>query len=359
MLGVASDASQAAVKSAYRKLALRYHPDRNASAAATERFLQVSAAYEVLSNPGRRADYDRLLDLQRQEAIRPAASRGPGFGSAGSQPAPPPKTRTDSKVAWEDIDQLRKLFERRHYKDAETLANRILDRDPRQVVAYGILGEIVRSRGEMHRAARYFAMALQMDPQNSTYLRKHEEALRLASFQPEAGEPRRRSAGALLAPFVGAVVVACTVSYVVLSRERPLAPDLALFSTWTMGLVVMMLLAGVAVGASLSYGGFLDRLSSNDRSMPERIAPAVALLFVAVASFWLAALMYLQSGLQHKAFDYSAGRLVASTGFTTCVFAASLGTVGRIDSLQAFLWGGNLVYLGAVIGWAVADVLMD
>ncbi|MCY3787624.1 MAG: DnaJ domain-containing protein, partial [Gemmatimonadetes bacterium] len=60
VLGVERDASDSAIKGAYRKKALKYHPDRNpGDAAAEEQFKEASEAYEVLSDPEKKATYDR------------------------------------------------------------------------------------------------------------------------------------------------------------------------------------------------------------------------------------------------------------------------------------------------------------
>ncbi|MBI4312245.1 MAG: molecular chaperone DnaJ [Chloroflexi bacterium] len=59
VLGIGRDASEEDVKKAFRRLALEYHPDRNKSAEAEERFKEVSEAYQVLSNPEKRSAYDR------------------------------------------------------------------------------------------------------------------------------------------------------------------------------------------------------------------------------------------------------------------------------------------------------------
>jgi molecular chaperone DnaJ len=58
VLGVARDADEKAIKDAFRKLALKYHPDRNKEPGAEERFKEIAAAYAVLSDPQKRRQYD-------------------------------------------------------------------------------------------------------------------------------------------------------------------------------------------------------------------------------------------------------------------------------------------------------------
>ncbi|HEX9794621.1 MAG TPA: molecular chaperone DnaJ [Planctomycetota bacterium] len=60
VLGVARDAEADAIKAAYRKLALQYHPDRNKEADAEDRFKEAAEAYAILSDPDKRAAYDRF-----------------------------------------------------------------------------------------------------------------------------------------------------------------------------------------------------------------------------------------------------------------------------------------------------------
>ena len=59
LLGVARDATEADIKKAYRKLAMEFHPDRNAAPEAEARFKEITEAYEILRDPQKRAAYDR------------------------------------------------------------------------------------------------------------------------------------------------------------------------------------------------------------------------------------------------------------------------------------------------------------
>ena len=79
ILGVAKNATAEEIRKAFRKLAFRYHPDRNHEDGAEEKFKKVNEAYEVLSNPDKRFTYDARLASYAQSPItrkpyRPNAS---------------------------------------------------------------------------------------------------------------------------------------------------------------------------------------------------------------------------------------------------------------------------------------------
>ncbi|MCL0095522.1 molecular chaperone DnaJ [Dehalococcoidia bacterium] len=76
ILGVSRGATEEEIKKAYRRMAFRYHPDRNRDSAAEEKFKEINEAYEILSDSQKRAIYDRF-----GHAGLSAGQAGPqGFG---------------------------------------------------------------------------------------------------------------------------------------------------------------------------------------------------------------------------------------------------------------------------------------
>ncbi len=82
VLGVSKGASDEEIKKAYRKLAVKFHPDKNpGDKAAEENFKELGEAYEALSDPQKRAAYDQYGHAAFDPRQR--ASRGGGFGGGG------------------------------------------------------------------------------------------------------------------------------------------------------------------------------------------------------------------------------------------------------------------------------------
>jgi molecular chaperone DnaJ len=78
VLGVSRTCDDDDLKRAYRKLALKYHPDKNPDGEAEERFKEVNQAYQILSDPQRRAQYDRFGHAAFEQGGGPG-----GFDFAG------------------------------------------------------------------------------------------------------------------------------------------------------------------------------------------------------------------------------------------------------------------------------------
>ncbi|WVQ64558.1 uncharacterized protein L199_002725 [Kwoniella botswanensis] len=108
VLGVKKDASEADLKKAYRKLSKKLHPDINPDEAAHERFIEVSKAYEVLSDTEKRGIYDRHGEegLKQHEAKKQAGNQDPFarfFGGGAPQEQRGPGLITNLEVSLADM----------------------------------------------------------------------------------------------------------------------------------------------------------------------------------------------------------------------------------------------------------------
>ena len=80
LLEVSRTATDAEIKKAYRKLAMKYHPDRNpGDSSAEEKFKEIQGAYSILSDPQKRAAYDQY----GHAGVDPSMRGGPGGGFGG------------------------------------------------------------------------------------------------------------------------------------------------------------------------------------------------------------------------------------------------------------------------------------
>src|SRR5690349_25142731 len=85
VLGVSASATQDEIKKQDRKLAARYHPDKNPNdAKAADRFKEISEAYQVLGDAERRKQYDQMRQLGALGGFgRSGARPGAGAGESG------------------------------------------------------------------------------------------------------------------------------------------------------------------------------------------------------------------------------------------------------------------------------------
>ncbi len=341
-LGIGPNASAAEIRSAYRKLVLIHHPDRSKAADAAAKFARISEAYQVLNNPESRRAYDTSLVLARERETR-AAQRA----KVATEATPPPSKRPTRGNA--DLPRLAVLFSRGRFEEAEQLAYAVLDAHPREAMAYAVLGDIARTRGEVNHAANMYAHAAQMEPRNPLYQQRYEEMLNRAAPGVTASLGSSRQLSAVWGSAALCLVAAC---YIALARERPIAPI-----GLSLGAMVMLFLSGVVTGAAYSLGGVVDRFNGVTASSSGRLSPLLGFSAIALVSFWAAAALYGLIALTQRSFSPSLNRII---GATTAIVAAGFIAV-QVSPMLApagmLLWGGNFVYLGAIAGWATADAL--
>ena len=160
VLGVSKDASEADIKKAYRKLARTHHPDQNpGDAAAEKRFKEISEAYDVLSDPKDRQEYDALRAMGGGGArfTAPGGSGAGGFedvfGDMFGGGAGPGSFRTSSGAGGPDLSDLFGAFAGGGFGGAvegTTVSLRAADGETVEVrIPKGIRdGQKVRARGK-------------------------------------------------------------------------------------------------------------------------------------------------------------------------------------------------------------------
>ena len=100
ILGVSKDASPDDIKRAYRSMAKKYHPDINKEPGADEKFKEVNEAYEVLSDPTKKSNYDNYGSASGPNPNDFFGGAGGGFGGGGFGGG----KRTSTAVNGQDID---------------------------------------------------------------------------------------------------------------------------------------------------------------------------------------------------------------------------------------------------------------
>lgn len=412
VLGLPQGATADEIKRAYRALALRYHPDRNPLPEAQEEFHRITGAYEALMDPVRRASYDRLIELEKikkskQEEVREGESSRSGEGAptssteererkqatgassrggpnaasarpsakaapkatpkATSKAAPrPPVTeeveeplRASFRYTADDYLRLTALLTRGRFAEAERLARRMIAASVEHPIPYAVMGEIARRRSELDYSAEMFAYAVQMDPNNATYQRKYDEVqgvLRqrgrfVSKSLIEAQDP----SGPLL---LGSVAVFISATYIVFSKERAMASEIATISTWTPGLLGAFALSGLALGGAMRYGGLLDPFVEAFRG-GAKSPPSMLISIVAAISFWLSTLLLFGICSSQRVVYLSLVRLSAATAGVVLVLSGAGAAQGSIYAWEVLLWGGNLVFLAMVLGWILADGYLE
>ncbi|XP_034105620.1 dnaJ protein homolog 1 isoform X1 [Drosophila albomicans] len=84
ILGITKSATNDEIKKAYKRMALKYHPDKNDHPQAAEAFQEVAAAFEILSNKEKREIYDNY----GEEGLKSNGSDQPNYGQTSSDMLP-------------------------------------------------------------------------------------------------------------------------------------------------------------------------------------------------------------------------------------------------------------------------------
>ncbi len=349
ILGLANGADSAAIKAAFRRLAREYHPDRNPSPEASRKFLEIKEAYEVLISPERREVYDRY---------RGAKFEGSN-AQAQTEAQPSAKERDRAKEAFfrhrQRVEQMQRYARAGRWGDASDLAREIIT-ERNEAIAYAVLADAARIEGNFPEAAKQYAFALQFDQTNEDYHRLHVAMLEASRRKKGslARDPAEKNPAAFM---VGVLVVGAAIFYTALVPDPVQFESVGIISTWGVIHVMMLAIAGMALGASLAASDLLDHFDMGGGAAGYRLHPGVVAAFLSLINFWLAAGIYLLVGFSQRSFNTSVTRLVGFTSLTVVLFAWGRWGQGSDAALQTMIHGGGIVYLCSLFGWFTADAI--
>ncbi|MEP0765151.1 MAG: J domain-containing protein [Fimbriimonadia bacterium] len=359
ILGLDRHATQEEIKARYRQLVRELHPDVSCSPETTARFVQVTESYRVLSDPVRRSNFDAILDIESRRSGNKAGT-APSSGErrqASSEQAPKagPSPTSASREVRERLDAAHIHFATGRLRLAEQEAKTLIGRYPRLAPAYALLGDVYRTQQKWDVAARMYSLAIQYAPHDRSFERRYQQVLdkleeiRLAKQGPLARSIRNRN----VALGVSLIVQPVLMGFVCVSNDAPLAL-LPMILHWTPSLLLMMFVSGAITGVLLSASEQLDRWESLG-SLGGRFSRAGVYGVVAAIQFWVALVAYGVSALLQEAGSPSLTRLFGWTTILTACFAVAFSLPQPHGWAEVAIWGGNVLFLGALAGWRVMD----
>jgi curved DNA-binding protein CbpA len=376
VLGVQIGATSEAIRLQYRRLVRQLHPDVNPAPDAKERFIQIQEAYQVLSDPERRKHYDALLSMERQkqaeqqrQAERRRSGTPPSSSTRASTSAPTSSSthRTSTQAAQEVqhlIQQAELAFVQGRLRDALIHARQITRLQPRHPKGHILLGDIYRVQGQTEAAISAYTVALQLDPSNRALQQKFERLAGGTPISNRTSNPEFRTSNSEFRTYAAqSIGWTCVIFILMLAYLFPGEPIVAfqtalpMISQWSANLILMLLLNGLLAGVMLSASGWVAPLED---SLPWRMqkkgvsAGLVLVLFCALC-FPVAALIYSLLGMLQQAFNYSISRAFAATG----ILAAGFALFYPHDLVQTLALGGNLIFVGLICGWVLADAFRN
>ncbi len=366
ILGVSRTATPEQIKRRYRQLARKYHPDvAQDKAAAQATFVQISEAYQTLSNPDKRTIYDASLDAEmfRVETRRPSTS-GTSYRTTTSGARPRQTTAEAVAEARRLVQQAQDAFIHGQFRLAESLCKRAQGLDRRNVQAYIILGDTYKAQNQVDDAIAQYSIAIQLDPKDNQTMAKLGRLLRQQGrVNDVVARHERQVALRMGLSLMGWSMSAFMFIMLAMSPGTPIAwlrMNLPIIGSWSTSLITVLLLTGALTGFLLSVNDSVDPLDdelvfTGVRTMGGRHSVYPMGLILAgfdVFSFYAAVIMYTIIGLVQDSLSKSVYKSFVAT-FVLVLVASFVYTPGRDE---VFMFGGNIAFLAVLFGWGIGDM---
>jgi len=372
ILGVAPDADEEAIKTAYRRAAREFHPDVNGAPEARVAFEQATTAYETLLDPERRKAYDqvhRTLSEQERAAEIRENMRRIREEREREKEAELAKRAEERRVEHMQATQgqatekvrilvqtMEALAAQGRLEEADRTALEIIEQDPKNAAAYAVRADWAMQQGNAKAASRFMAFAAQNAPHIPEYEQKYRRMIGQGASEAKVNEMAAETEAAAAPLVPGGFIAAALAFYPVLATEPLLMPTATAIDRWTVGTVTSLLVAGFALGLAGSWKRFLQPMAYHLGPSSQVIAPLTWVIVTSPISFWLTLLGLGGMFLRSRALPPSVSR-AAGIGFAGVTLFSLVGGIKSPEyAMQVALWGGNLLMIGVLLGWWLGDL---
>jgi len=351
ILGLGRNASDLQIKRRYRQLVRKYHPDvASDKAAAHQVFIQITEAYEALTDPMRRRAYDATLDMEAKR--RAEASKARAAARTASTQRPPGQYVRDAQFA----------FIHRRFNEAISKCQEALKIDPTNAQAHAVLGDVYRALGRVDHAVRAYTYALQFNPADRDSERKLTELV--GKHVRHGGVDRRALRNPARVAALNMMGWSVAFFFILLLNAYPGKPVewfvrfLQPVSLWSWNLVGCMAGASAVMGILLAVNGLVnhpdEELLYEHAGSTWSFIPAGAMLSIFSLFFFAgAAVFYILVGLLQGSLSRSV--LISFVAVAVVVLLSAL-TYSPAARMQVLTFGGNVSFLSLLVGWYIGSL---
>lgn len=346
-LGLPKDATLAQIKRRYRQLVQKYHPDVAADKDNAHKiFIQITEAYEALSDPARRKAYDANLESQPARAAARVT-----------------QTRERSSDSLENVGKLisdaQFAYIHRRFSEAMNLCKRAVTIEPRNARAYAIMGDACKAQGKRGDAIKYYTLAVQFDGRDEESHRKLMTLLSKQFSKPQVQPAADKQIHARLIP-VNIVLFALAGFMLYLIKLNPgqhiyWLEAFPQADQWSYNLAGFIAAASIIVGFTLSINGILAHpdeeliFEGGDNWI---VVPSGLILLLGSGLFFLgAAAIYFVAGLAQGSLSRSVMTVFACV--MAIILLAGLMYTESYAIKQVLLLGGNVSFIPMLAGWYI------
>ncbi len=354
ILGLPRDATLLQIKRRYKQLVRKYHPDVAEDKMMAHRlFIQIQEAYDTLTDPVTRRDYDNRLNSQIPKTAAGVSTKNEAGASQHSQSwqvGDIPGCIRDAQFA----------FVQRKFDEAITHCKHALKLDPRNARAHAIMGDAYRALGKTGNAIRSYSYALQYNPKDQEIEKK---LMNLVTGQvnktARAAHPQTPQTRLAALTMIWWAVAVFLIIMIGVWPGQPISwlkENVPQVGLWSWNFIIFVATSSVVIGILISINGLVrhpdQELVFDTSSGWLAIPTGLFLLLGSGFFFWGAAVFYLVASLIQ--WNISKSVLITFVCVLGVVLLSSL--TYREDAMrQVLLFGGNISFLSMLIGWYIGS----